>query len=237
LNNSIHKFRWLLLYPKLYAWLISKRRQVNYEKLLYLNSINKGDVAFDIGANIGSFTQLFSILCGNNGEVHCFEPIPETFAILVDGINNLQNVKAMNLAAGDANTNMVMNYNPNDSEKASLLEINTNSKTCNVEVIRLDDYISEINLKRLDFIKCDVEGYELQTLKGMKGTLEAFHPEISLEVTIPYKKRVEMVDLLKSLGYDYFRKIERGYPEYNPAHDTLEAGDYFYLHASSSSNS
>ena len=71
----------------------------------------------------------------------------------------------------------------------------------------------------------------------MKGTLGAFHPEISLEVTIPHEKRVEMVDLLKSLGYDYFRKIERGYPEYDPADDTLETGDYFYLHASSSSNS
>ena len=237
MNNSIHKFRWLLSYPKLYAWLISKKRQVNYEKLLYLNSINKGDVAFDIGANIGSFTQLFSILCGNKGEVHCFEPIPETFAILMGSINHLQNVKANNLAAGDTNTNMVMNYNPTDSEKASLLEINTNVKTCNVGVIRIDDYISEINLTRLDFIKCDVEGYELETLKGMKGTLEAFHPEISLEVTIPYEKRVEMVDLLKSLGYDYFKKIERGYPEYDPAYDTLETGDYFYLYASSSSNS
>ena len=114
-----------------------KKRQVNYEKLLYLNSINKGDVTFDIGANIGSFTQLFSILCGNKGEVHCFEPIPETFAILMSNINHLQNVKANNLAAGDTNTNMVMNYNPTDLEKASLLEINTNVKTCNVEVIRL----------------------------------------------------------------------------------------------------
>ena len=139
----MHKFRWLLSYPKLYAWLISKRKQVNYEKLLYLNSINKGDVAFDIGANIGSFTKLFSILCGNNGEVHCFEPIPETFAILMGSINHLQNIKANNLAAGDTNTNMVMNYNPTDLEKASLLEINTNVKTCNVEVIRLDDYTSK----------------------------------------------------------------------------------------------
>ena len=46
-----------------------------------------------------------------------------------------------------------------------------------------------------------------------------------------------MIDLLKSLGYDYFRKIEYGYPKYDPVDDLLEVDDYFYLHASSSSYS
>lgn len=233
----MQKFKWLLSYPKLYAWIASKRKLVNYEKILYLNSINKGDITFDIGANIGSFTQLFSILCGSKGEVHCFEPIPETYQILSEKIKNLKNVISNNLAAGDANMQMVMNYDINDSEKASLVETNTNKKSCKVKLIRLDDYMSEMNLKRLDFIKCDVEGYELQTLKGMKNTLEAFHPQISLEVTISHQKRVEMIDLLKSLGYDYFRKIEYGYPKYDPVDDLLEVDDYFYLHASSSSYS
>ena len=88
----MQKFKWLLSYPKLYAWIASKRKLVNYEKILYLNSINKGDITFDIGANIGSFTQLFSILCGSKGEVHCFEPIPETYQILSEKIKNLKNV-------------------------------------------------------------------------------------------------------------------------------------------------
>ena len=233
----MHKFKWLLTYPKLYAWLASKRKLVNHEKLLYLNFIKKGDITFDIGANIGSFTELFSILCGSKGEVHCFEPIPETFEILSKKTKDLKNVKSNNSAVGNTNSQMVMNYDVNDSEKASLVEINANNKSCNVEVIRLDDYVSEMNLKRLDFIKCDVEGYELQALKGMKNTLKIFQPQISLEVTIPHQKRVEMLDLLKSLGYDYFRMIESGYPKYDPEDEHLEVGDYFYLHASSSSYS
>ena len=187
----MQKFKWLLSYPKLYAWIASKRKLVNYEKILYLNSINKGDITFDIGANIGSFTQLFSILCGSKGEVHCFEPIPETYQILSEKIKNLKNVISNNLAAGDANMQMVMNYDINDSEKASLVETNTNKKSCKVKLIRLDDYMSEMNLKRLDFIKCDVEGYELQTLKGMKILSKLFILKFHLKLQFPIKKELK----------------------------------------------
>lgn len=128
---------------------------------------------------------------------------------------------------------MAMSYDSSDSEKASLALTNCTEK-CEVEVIRLDDYVSKMNFKRIDFVKCDVEGYEFHALKGMKHTLETFLPNISIEITVSHQKRIEMIDLLKSLGYDSFKKIESGFPEYNPVEDNLEVGDYFYLHASSS---
>lgn len=232
----MHKFKLLLHFPKLYALLASKRKHVNYEKLIYLRSINKGDVIFDIGANIGNFTKLFSILCGNKGEVHCFEPIPETYHALLRGVNHLKNVRPKNLAAGHTKSRMPMSYDSSDSEKASLSQTNNTEKR-EVEVIRLDDYISRLDLKRLDFVKCDVEGYELEALEGMKSSLEAFLPQICLEVTVSYQKRIEIVNLLKSLGYNCFRKVESGYPRYEPEEDNLSTDDYFYLHASSSNNS
>lgn len=232
----MHKFKLLLHFPKLYALLASKRKKVNYEKLIYLRSINKGNVIFDIGANIGNFTKLFSILCGNKGEVHCFEPIPETYHALLRGVNHLKNVRPQNIAAGHTNSRMPMSYDSSDSEKASLSQTNNTDK-CEVEVIRLDDYISKLDLKRLDFVKCDVEGYELEALEGMKLSLRAFLPQICLEVTVSYQKRIKIVNLLKSLGYNCFRKVESGYPLYEPEEDNLSTDDYFYLHASSSNNS
>ena len=232
----MHKFKLLLHFPKLYALLASKRKHVNYEKLIYLRSINKGDVIFDIGANIGNFTKLFSILCGNKGEVHCFEPIPETYHALLRGVKHLKNVRPQNLAAGHTKSQMPMSYDSSDSEKASLSQTNNTEKR-EVEVIRLDDYISSLDLKRLDFVKCDVEGYELEALEGMKSSLEAFLPQICLEVTVSYQKRIEIVNLLKCLGYNCFKKVESGYPRYEPEEDNLSTDDYFYLHASSSNNS
>jgi len=230
------KFNWLLSYPSLYAYLASKRKHVNYEKLLYLKSIKKGNVIFDIGANVGTFTELFSILCGSKGEVHCFEPIPETYEALLKRTKNLKNVLQNNVAAGDTNSKMAMSYDSSDSEKASLSQTDCAEK-CEVKVMRLDDYVSKLNLKRLDFVKCDVEGYELNTLKGMKCTLEAFLPQISLEITVSNQMRIEILSLLKSIGYDCFRKVERGFPRYHAEDDNLALDDYFYLHASSSFNS
>ena len=49
------------------------------EKRVYLALVREGDVVFDIGANLGHFTLLFSDLVGRRGEVHAFEPVPPTF--------------------------------------------------------------------------------------------------------------------------------------------------------------
>ena len=56
------------------------------EKRLYLSLIREGDVVFDLGANLGYFTLLFSDLVGRGGEVHAFEPVPPTFARLRETI-------------------------------------------------------------------------------------------------------------------------------------------------------
>ena len=229
------KYSWLLRFPHIYAWLSAKRRSVNYEKQLYLRTIRKGDVIFDIGANIGYYSVLFSKLCGKHGFVHCFEPVPETFQLLLDSLVNSPNAKANNLAAGDSEESMEISYDPEDSEKATLLgESESASSVRMVKVLPLDAYAREIQLKRLDFLKCDVEGFELKALKGMKDTLANHRPQISLEITLPREQRFELIDFLKNLGYDSFRKIEKGFPRYDPEQDTQIEGDYFYLHATSS---
>jgi len=231
----VNKYSWLLRFPALYAWLSSKRRSVNYEKLLYLRSIRKGDVIFDIGANIGYYSILFSKLCGKNGFVHCFEPVPETFQLLLQTMGNCENAKINNIAAGDSEDKLEMSYDPEDSEKASLIVDPTSSNSTRiVKVLPLDEYAKEIKLDRLNFLKCDVEGFELRTLKGMVNTLANHLPQLSLEITLAQEERLELVDLLKDLGYDLFQKIEKGFPSYEPNQEMKEQGDYFYLHATSS---
>tara|TARA_B100000902_G_scaffold246720_1_gene233534 strand:+ start:527 stop:1231 length:705 start_codon:yes stop_codon:yes gene_type:complete len=231
----VTKYSWLLRFPHIYAWLSAKRSSINYEKQLYLRIIRKGDVIFDVGANIGYYSVLFSKLCGKHGFVHCFEPVPETFQLLQNSLANSNNAKASNIAAGDSEEMMGISYDPEDSEKATLL--GGSDSTCSIRMVKvlpLDAYAREIELKRLDFLKCDVEGFELKALKGMKDTLANHLPQISLEVTLPDEQRLELIDLLESLGYDSFRKIEKGFPRYDPQQDRQIEGDYFYLHATSS---
>ena len=190
---------------------------------------------FDVGANIGYYSVLFSKLCGKHGFVHCFEPVPETFQLLLDSLVHSPNAKANNLAAGDSEGMMEISYDPEDSEKASLLgESTATSSMRTVKVLPLDTYAREVKLKRLDFLKCDVEGYELNALKGMRNTISEHRPQLSLEITLPCEQRIELFELLEGLGYDSFRKVEKGFPEYNPRQEQLQEGDYFYLHATSS---
>jgi len=223
-------------YPKLFAKLISLRKQPNFEKILYLKSINKGDVVFDVGANSGYFTTLFAKLVSSCGEVHAFEPVPETYSLLLKNtLNKMPNIRPNNLAVGENRGNAVISYNLNDSEKASLVHsFDSKAKHAEVLVISLDDYVQENNIRKIDFVKCDVEGFELNALKGMKKTLAMHRPQISIEVTLKDQEKLELINLLESLGYNTFRKIEKDFPHYEPKKKTEQQEDYFYLHATSS---
>ena len=150
-------------------------------------------------------------------------------------MGNCENAKINNIAAGDSEDKLEMSYDPEDSEKASLIVDPTSSNSTRiVKVLPLDEYAKEIKLDRLNFLKCDVEGFELRTLKGMVNTLANHLPQLSLEITLAQEERLELVDLLKDLGYDLFQKIEKGFPSYEPNQEMKEQGDYFYLHATSS---
>ena len=221
--------------PKLFAKLILLRKQPNFEKILYLESVNKGDVVFDVGANCGYFTTLFSKLVTSYGEVHAFEPVPETYSLLFKNTLKMPNVRLNNLAIGESRGKAVISYDLNDSEKATIVHSSTSKeKHAEINVISLDDYVEENNIRKIDFVKCDVEGFELNALKGMKKTLAMHLPQISIEVTLKNKEKLELINLLESLGYNTFRKIEKDFPYYEPKKKTEQQEDYFYLHATSS---
>ena len=230
----MHKYSWLINIPKLYTFIFQRQKLINYEKLLYLKKINKGDVVFDIGANIGYFTVLFSKLCGKNGEIHSFEPVPSTFQKLLQSIESFDNVITSNKAAGDSIGLVDIYYNLNDFEKASLIK---SDKLCvekvKVPIITLDSYFNKSKLDRLDFVKCDVESYEFHAIKGFKNTLLKYKPKLSIEVTISNEERSSFFGLLQDIGYKNFYKIQKDFPTI----DTNNLGnldtDFFYLYATS----
>ena len=116
----------------------------------------------DIGANQGYYTSLFSILIGQYGQVHAFEPVPESFNKLRQLKSCYKNVILNNFAIGEKQGSASINYDPMDSEKASLLNSrNTYPNEFITEVNSIDNYMIDKKLDKIDFIKCDVEGFEL----------------------------------------------------------------------------
>ncbi len=136
--------------------------------------VKEGDVVFDIGANIGFYTLLFSKLVGEEGKVYAFEPDPENFSILKKNIeaNNINNVILINKAVSDKNEEVDFYINQSNTSGNSMFKENLNqiaSSSIKVEAISLDKYFKN-NIK-VDFVKIDIEGAEVRALKGMEKIL------------------------------------------------------------------
>lgn len=148
--------------------------------------LKKDNTFIDIGANIGIYTLNASKLIGENGIVISFEPFTRNHNTLVNHIslNNLQNIKVEKLAVGEKNG--VVNLYYDESEKnlgmvtAGIIESGIKEE---VKMVSLDSYLENSSIAKIDFIKIDVEGFEYSVLKGMKDTLEKYHPTLLVEIS------------------------------------------------------
>jgi FkbM family methyltransferase len=161
--------------------------------------VSQGDVVVDAGAQIG----IFSVKVADRaGRVWAFEPEPSNYELLCYNVAPYSNIKSMNVALWSSNGRMPLHHNREHVGAHSLLPLPEGVSDYNVEVetIRLDDVIED----QVDFIKMDVEGAEIEVLKGAMQILEVCHPAIVMEVH-PIKPLEEwwgrLMDVLVPLGY------------------------------------
>ncbi|MBI1923686.1 FkbM family methyltransferase, partial [Candidatus Poribacteria bacterium] len=154
-----------------------------YEIKKYFKIIREGDTCWDIGANIGFYTCLFASIVGKQGKVIAFEPTSTTFNYLAENVrlNNFTNVKVINKALGDKREKRPIYYHRSDlaEETASLkYVIGDESETADVDTI--DNVLGELPVP--DFIKIDVEGYQMEVLRGGHHFFKEHHPIIMAEL-------------------------------------------------------
>lgn len=171
-----------------------------------------GDVVIDVGAFMGSYSLLASKLTGENGRVYAFEPNPDYFKKLKRNIllNNFHNIQAFDLAL--SNKKGVVKFYP-ASSGSSLVKnvaerlINKKIKPIKVKTITLNDFISKEKIGHIDFIKIDVEGWDLQVLKGASNILRRKDaPDIMVEVIdeqlkIAGSSSYDLITYMKSFAY------------------------------------
>lgn len=172
----------------------------------------EGNTYIDVGSNIGLMAITASKCVGEKGVVLAIEPNPETREILSRNIahNELSNISILDKAIGSqAGTAIIYpNWNINRGG-ASLINRSTDQSGTPVEVCTLDEVVSQMNLAP-DVIKIDVEGFELEVLKGAKSLLTQTNPPIIILEISQERKTVggngeELIDFLLNLNqYDFF---------------------------------
>jgi FkbM family methyltransferase len=139
----------------------------------FQQALRPTDICFDVGANVGFYTLLFSHQA-SKGEVHAFEPVESSWHILSTNVlvNNLMNVTVNRAAVGscDAELEFTLASDPTYSSFVDT-ERRTAAARIKVPVVSIDSYVENCGLSRVDCMKIDVEGAEYKVLTGAAGLL------------------------------------------------------------------
>jgi FkbM family methyltransferase len=161
-----------------------------FETAVVVRLVRPGMTVVDIGANRGWYTVLLSRLVGPAGAVHAFEPDPTALCHLRRNVGRnafCSNVEvhqqAVSGSSGDAlflaQTDTVYSRLAEGGDRSAP---HSDATLNRVETIRLDDFLDARSIERVDFIKCDVEGAEVQVLDGLLPAIgRGLRPVLLLE--------------------------------------------------------
>lgn len=147
------------------------------------NLISNSKVIFDVGANIGETTLNIAKLCNKNCFVYSFEPDKFCFEKLKTnvGLNSFKNVKLNPFGLGEKESDYFLTSPTKDNRGGNRI-VHNSIENPNIHVKRIDDYIKQNNIDKVDLIKIDVEGFELKVLKGGKNCIEMHRPKLFIEI-------------------------------------------------------
>lgn len=179
--------------------------------------VKSGSACFDIGAAYGRYAFAMSRLAGSSGHIYCFEPGDYSHKVLTSIVkfHRLKNVTLVKKGVSDKKgfSQLSIPIKKKGKLGISMAHLgpgkNSNQLGQQIEITTIDNYCSEAGLKRLDFIKCDVEGAELLVFKGGEKTISAYKPTVFCEVDKDFLKRFNFTP---GQVYDFFK--EKGYKAY-----------------------
>jgi FkbM family methyltransferase len=200
--------------------------------------LRQGDVALDIGANVGFLTREFASLVGPPGRVFAFEPDTATFACLAYNTRNLSQVLLSGLAISDRNESTALYLHPTSGMSNSLVNAWDNARLLEVQSSTLDAWVQATRPGNIRLIKIDVEGAEAHVLRGMQETLRA-HQDLDIIMEFCPKNlggtavEEEVFSLLQAQGYGLQIITDEGslQPVEMPSqvHPALNENDYANL--------
>ncbi|MCP3730811.1 FkbM family methyltransferase [Sphingomonas sp. MG17] len=180
-------------------------------KVTYLarHFLRKGDCALDIGANLGVVAVRMAQMVGSSGRVHAFEPSPMAVKYLTETLSRNPELKISlhQYALGAVESSLRLSVPHGNSGMASFVwQFDQGSaETVEVSVKKLDNIIENIGIKKLSFVKIDVEGFEGEVLRGAISMLRHVRPAcIVFEENQKKEGTPESIKILLENGYRVF---------------------------------
>jgi len=179
------------------------------ETRFLLDVVKENDVVLDIGANLGWYTLNWSKKL-KDVKVFSFEPIPHIYDKFVQNLtlNGLQIKNAFNFGLSNVNSEVDFFFDTERCGASSMVNLRDRTSPTNVkcQVKRLDDVFPSLEVDKLDFIKCDVEGAEKLVFEGGIETITKYKPVIFSEMLRKWSKKFDyhpndIIKLLSAIGY------------------------------------
>lgn len=172
--------------------------------------VRPGDTAVDVGANLGYYTVPLAGLVGPTGRVLAVEPVPLYRRVLERRTRRLANVTVLPFALGERDGVPVRLSLPAGAApyRHGLMRLQEDAgapaanEAPGFEATMRQGSVLFSDLDRLDFLKCDVEGYEVPVLPEMIAVIERHRPILQVETEGPNRDR--LVELFEGLGYRSF---------------------------------
>jgi len=167
------------------------------KRLVFEGRVAPGSIVFDIGANVGFYTLLASVLVGPHGRVFAFEPLVCNLRYLTRHLelNQAANVTVFDVAVTDRRGTVPFDPGPN----ASMAHL-AGEGALSVPTVSLDELVASGEVPAPDHIKIDVESAEFLVLCGARSLLASSHPTLYL-ATDTGRLHQQCCELLGSLGY------------------------------------
>ena len=167
--------------------------------------VRKGDVAIDIGANLGYYTRPLADIVGVEGTVYAVEPVPVIFSVLERNVRGCKNVHLLNYALGKEECDVEMandsvaevGYFGTGRNFVSEGALSKSAVRFTARMRRGSDLFG--GLERIDFIKCDIEGYERVVMPELRTLIERHHPTVLIETD--GDTRHEIIEMFSEMGY------------------------------------
>jgi FkbM family methyltransferase len=172
-------------------------------------------VVIDVGVNVGTTILKFAKY-SQGGKVFGFEPDIEMFARAKKNIalNNYKNISLIDKGLGSKATRVklykVHENNPGMNRVLDSSNLNDDYDFTEIEVIRLDDFVQDNNIEKIDLIKIDVEGYEFNVIQGSIDIIRNMRPIFFIELLDANLKEhnnsaEQLVRFFEDYNYQVFR--------------------------------